>query len=127
KADVLPVTCQRRRGHSQPTEPRLQVFRSRLLARLDPLRPPRRHQCFPQRGCRFVVCQPRAAVRRIGNKLLVPVVWLREQVNGAEPEPGPAPLDVDKLADRVADRLIARLALAFGSLASDVRTAGPGS
>jgi hypothetical protein len=63
--------------------------------------------------------------RRVGNKLLVPVAWLREQVNGAAPKQDQPPLDLDQLANRVADRVIACLASAFGGMAPDVRTAGP--
>ena len=65
--------------------------------------------------------------RRVGNKLLVPVAWLHEQVNGAAPQPDRSPLDLDQLADRVADRVIARLARAFGGMASDMPAAGPAS
>ena len=57
--------------------------------------------------------------RRVGNKLLVPVAWLREQVSGAAPQPDGTPLDLDQLADRVADRVIARLARAFGGMTSE--------
>jgi hypothetical protein len=57
--------------------------------------------------------------RRFGNKLLVPVAWLREQVSGAASQPDRSPLDLDQLADRVADRLIARLARAFGGVTGE--------
>ena len=57
--------------------------------------------------------------RRVGNKLLVPVAWLRAQVNGAAPEPDRPVFDLDQLADRVADRLITRMARAFGGMTSE--------
>jgi hypothetical protein len=57
--------------------------------------------------------------RRVGNKLLVPVGWLREQVNGSVSQPERQALDLDQLADRVADRVIAHLARAFGAMTSE--------
>jgi hypothetical protein len=64
--------------------------------------------------------------RRVGNKLLVPVSWLREQVAGG-PGGGPSDpgLDLDQLADKVADRVAAKVFGAFASLAQNVTTAGP--
>ena len=61
----------------------------------------------------------------VGNKLLVPVTWLREQVNGASPVPSQPTFDVDQLANRVADLVVAKILGAFAALASVTGSAGP--
>jgi hypothetical protein len=52
---------------------------------------------------------------RVGVRYMIPVSWLRQQMNGSEPaaEPTAAEPDLDQLADRVADRVLARLARLF--------------
>jgi excisionase family DNA binding protein len=77
------------------------------------------------RTVRRAIAAGEIPARRVGTKLLIPVTWLREQVAGSAPESASASLDVDQLADSVADRVIARLACAFGGMTSDVITAGP--
>lgn len=44
--------------------------------------------------------------QKIGANWLIPVAWVREQAGMPEPSP-----DVDTLADQVADRVVARLAM----------------
>jgi hypothetical protein len=63
--------------------------------------------------------------RRIGNKLMIPVAWLREQVLTAAPESSQPTIDLNGLADCVADRVFARIARAFGRQALDVNAADP--
>jgi excisionase family DNA binding protein len=50
---------------------------------------------------------------KIGSKWAVPTAWLREQAGVAEAPQAPAGRDLDELADRVADRVVARLAGLF--------------
>src|SRR5438046_8438158 len=50
----------------------------------------------------------RIPATRIGAKWAVPTAWLREQAGVPEPPPAATP-DLDALADRVADRVMARL------------------
>ena len=47
---------------------------------------------------------------RVGVKWSVPVSWLRQQAGIPEPSPDVAAPDPDELADRVAARVVARLA-----------------
>lgn len=63
----------------------------------------------------------RAAIRagqipatKTGQRYIVRVSWLREQAGEALAQPAGLP-DLDELADRVADRLFARLAALFGT------------
>jgi excisionase family DNA binding protein len=63
----------------------------------------------------------RAAIRagqipaaKTGQRYIVRVSWLREQA-GTAPAPTPAMPDLDELADRVADKVLARLARLFGA------------
>jgi hypothetical protein len=63
--------------------------------------------------------------RRIGNKLMIPVAWLREQVLTTASEPSQPTIDLDGLADCVADRVFARIARAFGGHAPGVNAADP--
>lgn len=64
--------------------------------------------------------------RRVGNKLLIPVAWLRAQVGGgASKEPSKTVSDLDQLADKVADRVVAKVFAAFAALPQNVTTAGP--
>lgn len=56
---------------------------------------------------------------KVGNKWMIPTSWLRERagITGATTAaPGP---DLDELADRVADRMLARLAGLFAPRADD--------
>ena len=50
--------------------------------------------------------------KKVGARWLVPTAWIREQAGIAEPSPAATP-DLDALADRVADRVMARLARLF--------------
>ncbi len=53
---------------------------------------------------------------RVGTKIMIPVAWLRQHLGGAATaEPGPAPIDLDQLADQVAGRVFARFAGLFAS------------
>jgi hypothetical protein len=72
--------------------------------------------CDP-RTVRAEIRAGRIPAIRVGTRWMVPVAWLREQVlGGTRPaEPAAAVLDVEQLADRLADRLLARLANAFST------------
>jgi excisionase family DNA binding protein len=67
---------------------------------------------------------------RIGNRIMIPVPWLREQATEAhaEPEPFTAGPDLDQLVDLAVGRafadLVSRLARAFAALASSEAEAG---
>lgn len=50
---------------------------------------------------------------RVGAKWMIPTAWLREQAG--TPAPTPPGVDLDDLADRVADRLFTRFAQLLGS------------
>ena len=63
--------------------------------------------------------------RRVGNKLLVPVAWLREQVRGGASEPSAPAVDLDQLADQLADRVVAKILGAVAGLALKAAAAGP--
>ena len=83
--------------------------------------------CDP-RTVRAEIRAGRIPATRVGTRWMVPVAWLREQVLGgtrsAQP-PTPA-IDVDQLADRVADRLVARFAGIFRMMAPAIKIAnGP--
>jgi hypothetical protein len=52
----------------------------------------------------------RIPATRIGSKWAVPVAWLRQQAGISESSPDAAAPDPDELADRVAARVVARLA-----------------
>lgn len=74
----------------------------------------------------------RAAIRagdipatKTGQRYIVPVSWLREQAGGPVPPTAAAGPDLDELADRVADRVLARLARMFSALAPDATAPGP--
>jgi len=60
---------------------------------------------------------------KLGAKYMIPTEWLRQQatVAPAEPETTAAP-DIDALADRVADRLFARLARLLATITAEERT-----
>jgi excisionase family DNA binding protein len=71
----------------------------------------------------------RAAIRagqipatRTGQRYIVRVAWLREQAGEATAQPGVLP-DLDELADRVADRVIARFADIFSMMAPAIKIA----
>ena len=51
--------------------------------------------------------------KKVGAKWSVPVSWLRQQAGLPEPARPPVTPDPDALADRVADRVVARLAGLF--------------
>ena len=50
---------------------------------------------------------------KIGSKWAIPTAWIREQAGLAEPPSAAAVPDLDALADRVADRVVTRLAGLF--------------
>ena len=56
---------------------------------------------------------------RVGVRYMIPVSWLREHLGGEHAEPAPVLPDLDDLADRLADRMFARLARAFAGLPPD--------
>lgn len=61
---------------------------------------------------------------KVGSKWMIKTKWLREQAG--ESTPGASPLDLDELADRTIDRLIARFprfALMFGEIRSPLEGA----
>lgn len=62
---------------------------------------------------------------RVGTKYMIPVAWLRELAGSPAPAPAAPEPDLDQLADRVADRVLARLARTFGALVPDMTAAGP--
>jgi hypothetical protein len=83
--------------------------------------------CDP-RTVRAEIKAGRIPATRVGARWLVPVAWLREQVlGGCQPaQPTTAAIDVDQLADRVADRLVARFADVFRAMAPTIKNAsGP--
>lgn len=62
---------------------------------------------------------------RAGTRVLIPVGWLREQAGVISAEPEAAAVDLDALADRVADRVLARFASLFRRAPADMAAAGP--
>src|SRR5260221_7278264 len=63
---------------------------------------------------------------KVGAQFKIPVSWLRHQMAGVERLVEPAPLvDLDQLAERVADRVATRILGAFAALAPAMTTAGP--
>jgi excisionase family DNA binding protein len=60
---------------------------------------------------------------KIGVRYMIPTAWLRDHLAAAAP-PEPPAVDLDQLADRVADRVLLRLARSFGILMPDVIAAG---
>lgn len=61
---------------------------------------------------------------QIGSRWMVPTAWLRQQVNGGIQEANSG-VDLDQLADRIAEHVAAKVLGAFAALASSVTTAGP--
>jgi hypothetical protein len=83
--------------------------------------------CDP-RTVRAEIRAGRIPAIRVGTRWMVPVTWLREQVlAGTQPtQPFVAAIYVDLLADRVADRLVARFAGIFSMMAPTMKNAsGP--
>jgi excisionase family DNA binding protein len=71
-----------------------------------------------ERTVRRAAAEGEIPATKVGAKYLIPVAWLREQAG--EPSAAAAPLpDLDELADRVADRVLARLARLFGDGAGE--------
>ena len=72
--------------------------------------------CDP-RTVRAEIRAGRIPAIRVGTRWMVPVAWLREQVlGGTQPtEHAAAAIDIDEFANRVADRLFARLRSIFAS------------
>jgi excisionase family DNA binding protein len=60
---------------------------------------------------------------QVGARRLIPTSWLRQQAG--DTRPALPPVDLDQLADRVADRIAAKIFGAFAALAPDVSAAGP--
>ena len=52
---------------------------------------------------------------KVGTKWMIQTAWLRQQAGIAEQAPSAQVPDLDELADRVADRVFARLAGLFAS------------
>jgi hypothetical protein len=85
--------------------------------------------CDP-RTIRSEIRAGRIPAIRVGTKWMVPIAWLREQVlGGIQPtQPAVAAIDVEQLADRVADRLVARFAGIFSMMAPAIKIANaPGA
>lgn len=85
--------------------------------------------CDP-RTVRAEIRAGRIPAIRVGTRWMVPVAWLREQVLGGtqSAQPAATAIDVDQLADRIADRLVARFAGIFSVMGPTVRIAdGPGA
>lgn len=61
---------------------------------------------------------------RVGTKYVIPVSWLRAIAGSPAPAPTEPMPDVDQLAERVTERVFARFARMFGTLA-DVSAASP--
>jgi hypothetical protein len=80
--------------------------------------------CDP-RTVRAEIRAGRIPATRIGTRWMVPVAWLREQVIGGAQlaQPPTAGIDVDQLADRIADRLLARFAGIFSTMAPAIKIA----
>ena len=83
--------------------------------------------CDP-RTLRAEIRAGRIPAIRVGTRWMIPAAWLREQVLGgtAPTRPAAVALDVDRLADQVADRVLARLAGAIlGSAGTPEYASGP--
>ena len=52
---------------------------------------------------------------KVGKNYAIPTSWIREQMGQTGPVAKTAPLDLDDLADKVADRLFARFARVLGA------------
>jgi hypothetical protein len=80
--------------------------------------------CDP-RTVRAEIRAGRIPAIRVGTRWMVPVTWLREQVLGGTRSalPPAAAIDVDQLADRVVDRLVARFAGIFSMMAPAIKIA----
>ena len=59
--------------------------------------------------------------QKLGANWSIPVAWLRQQAGLPGPTPATAAPDMDELADRVADRVMARLARLFARGAATAR------
>lgn len=59
---------------------------------------------------------------RVGARWMIPTAWLRQQINGGV-QPTEPELDLDQLAERVADRVIARFASLFAGPQRQVESA----
>ena len=66
-----------------------------------------------ERTVRKAAAEGEIPATKVGQKWLIPTAWLREQAGLAAPS-APAVPDLDELADRVADQVLARLARLFG-------------
>jgi len=78
------------------------------------------------RTVRRMIAHGSIPARRNGSRHIVSVSWLREFVGAPGTVPAQATSDLEELADRVADRLMARLGHLLAALATaDAFTAGP--
>ncbi len=79
-----------------------------------------------ERTVRSAIRAGQIPATKTGQRYIVRVSWLREQAGhpGAAQAATSGP-DLDELADRVADRVFARFARLFGTLAPDTTVAGP--
>ena len=74
--------------------------------------------CRDQRTVRAAIRAGQIPATKTGQRYIVRVSWLREQAGQPVPAPAAMP-DLDELADRVADRVLARLARLFGEKGGD--------
>jgi excisionase family DNA binding protein len=75
-----------------------------------------------ERTLRKEIREGRVPHVKTGSRYRVKVAWLRQQ---AGETPTSVSLDLDELADRVADRVTQQILGAFAALSLDRRTAGP--
>ncbi len=61
---------------------------------------------------------------KVGTKWMIQTAWLRQQAGTAEQAPAAQVPDLDELADRVADRVFARLAGLFAGRIGDDHAGG---
>jgi len=62
---------------------------------------------------------------QVGTRRLIPVAWLREQAGMYGVPPQAPAVDLDQLADKVAERVAAKIFGAFAALAPNGVAAGP--
>ncbi len=77
------------------------------------------------RTIRRMIADDTIPARKNGCRYIAPVAWLREFVGTPGAAPAPAAPDYDELAERVADRVIARLGRLLAAMAAaDMTAAG---
>lgn len=74
--------------------------------------------CRDERTVRAAIRAGQIPATKAGQRYIIRVSWLRQQAGITEPSPVAAVPDLDELADRVADRVFARIAQLFGAKAT---------